>query len=135
MTLCFYINKFWNVLYLIFRFKNNVKIVHFIGATKPWHQPYNTSTGEVNPLPGSGHNQEFLQQWWSIFMSDVQSLLDPTLVCKAFFLYYLMHVWFVFCWYFLAQIDCFILVIFAIITQFEILLRKFCMSLNLFNII
>lgn len=63
-----------------YRFKNNVKIVHFIGATKPWHQPFNTSSGEVTPLPDSGHNAEFLQLWWTIFMEDVQQTLDPNLV-------------------------------------------------------
>ena len=54
--------------------------MHFIGAVKPWHQPYNTSSGTVTPLPGSGHSQEFLQVWWNIFMSMVQPTLDPSLV-------------------------------------------------------
>lgn len=71
---------FYSYLPAFKQFKNNVKIVHFIGATKPWHQPFNTSSGEVTPLPDSGHNQEFLQLWWTIFMEDVQQTLDPNLM-------------------------------------------------------
>ncbi|XP_052104554.1 glycogenin-1-like isoform X1 [Mytilus californianus] len=71
---------FYSYLPAFKQFKNNVKIVHFIGATKPWHQPFNTSSGEVTPLPDSGHNQEFLQLWWTIFMEDVQQSLDPNLM-------------------------------------------------------
>ncbi|XP_076096689.1 glycogenin-1-like isoform X5 [Mytilus galloprovincialis] len=70
---------FYSYLPAFKQFKNNVKIVHFIGATKPWHQPFNTSSGEVTPLPDSGHNAEFLQLWWTIFMEDVQQTLDPNL--------------------------------------------------------
>lgn len=65
---------------LNFRFKNDVKIVHFIGAIKPWHHPYNTATGTVTPLSEGGHSQEYLQMWWNIFMEMVQPFLDPTLV-------------------------------------------------------
>ncbi|XP_021351514.1 glycogenin-1-like isoform X2 [Mizuhopecten yessoensis] len=69
---------FYSYLPAFTQFKQDVKIVHFIGATKPWHHPYNTSTKTVQPLPDSGHNQEFLQLWWDIFMSQVQPALDPS---------------------------------------------------------
>ena len=59
-----------------------MKIVHFIGAVKPWHHTYNTSTKQVTPLPGTGHSQEFLQVWWNIFMDRVQPSLDPALVSR-----------------------------------------------------
>ena len=71
---------FYSYLPAFKQFKDDVKIVHFIGATKPWHQPFNTSTEEVTPLQGSGHNQQFLQTWWTIFMTDVQPFLDPSLM-------------------------------------------------------
>ncbi|XP_060080354.1 glycogenin-1-like isoform X2 [Ylistrum balloti] len=69
---------FYSYLPAFTQFKQDVKIVHFIGATKPWHHPYNTSTKTVQPLPDSGHNQDFLQLWWDIFMSQVQPALDPS---------------------------------------------------------
>ena len=31
-----------------------VKIVHFIGAIKPWHHSFNLNSGEVEPLPDAG---------------------------------------------------------------------------------
>ncbi|KAL5004368.1 hypothetical protein ScPMuIL_017824 [Solemya velum] len=70
---------FYSYLPAFTQFKNDVKIVHFIGATKPWHHTYNTSSGKVIPLPESGHSEEFLQMWWKIFMDLVQPALDPTL--------------------------------------------------------
>ena len=63
-----------------FRFGNNVKVAHFIGASKPWHHRYNTVTGQVELQEGSGHSQEFLQIWWDIFMSLVQPHLSPEMV-------------------------------------------------------
>lgn len=70
---------FYSYLPAFTQFKDSVKIVHFIGATKPWHHPYNTATKEVTPLPESGHNKDYLQIWWDIFMSLVQPTLDPSL--------------------------------------------------------
>ncbi|XP_071085668.1 glycogenin-1-like isoform X1 [Haliotis cracherodii] len=69
---------FYSYLPAFKQYKDRVKIVHFIGAVKPWHHAFNTATGEVMPLPGTGHSQEFLQIWWSLFMQTVQPLLDPS---------------------------------------------------------
>lgn len=71
---------FYTELLFFFRFKDRVKIVHFIGAVKPWHHTFDSVSGKVTPLPGTGHSQEFLQVWWNIFMQSVQPNLDPTLV-------------------------------------------------------
>ncbi|XP_041354549.1 uncharacterized protein LOC121372310 isoform X2 [Gigantopelta aegis] len=70
---------FYSYLPAFTQFRDNIKIVHFIGAVKPWHHPYDMKTGNVMPLSGSGHSQEFLQMWWSIFMECVQPSLDPAL--------------------------------------------------------
>ncbi|XP_062612722.1 glycogenin-1-like [Saccostrea cucullata] len=72
---------FYSYLPAFTQFKDSVKIVHFIGATKPWHHPYNTATKEVTPLPETGHNKDYLQIWWDIFMTFVQPTLDPSLTC------------------------------------------------------
>lgn len=66
-----------------FRFKNQIKIVHFIGAIKPWHHPYNTVTRTVTTLPETYHSQEFLQYWWDIFIESVHPHLDPLVVGLA----------------------------------------------------
>ncbi|XP_045200204.2 glycogenin-1-like isoform X5 [Mercenaria mercenaria] len=70
---------FYSYLPAFTQFKDRVKIVHFIGAVKPWHHTFDTSTRTVQPLPGTGHSQEFLQVWWNIFMDMVQPNLDPSL--------------------------------------------------------
>ncbi|XP_060563338.1 uncharacterized protein LOC132722792 [Ruditapes philippinarum] len=70
---------FYSYLPAFTQFKERVKIVHFIGAVKPWHHTFDTNTRTVTPLPGTGHSQEFLQVWWNIFMDLVQPTLDPTL--------------------------------------------------------
>lgn len=70
---------FYSYLPAFTKFKDTVKIVHFIGAVKPWHHSYDPKSGTVHVLPGSGHSQEFLQFWWKIFMEYVQPNLDPAL--------------------------------------------------------
>eukprot|EP00918_Siedleckia_nematoides_P018783 GHVU01040118.1.p1 GENE.GHVU01040118.1~~GHVU01040118.1.p1 ORF type:complete len:353 (-),score=42.65 GHVU01040118.1:1834-2892(-) len=61
------------------QYGKNIKVAHFIGAVKPWHHVYNTATGQVEPQEESGHNIDFLQLWWSIFMEHIQPMLQPGL--------------------------------------------------------
>ncbi|XP_059168547.1 glycogenin-1-like [Physella acuta] len=68
---------FYSYLPAFKQFYSDIKIVHFIGAVKPWHHSFNTSTRTVTQLPNTGHSQEFLQLWWDIFMTSVQPKLDP----------------------------------------------------------
>ncbi|KAK7090992.1 glycogenin-1-like isoform X2 [Littorina saxatilis] len=70
---------FYSYLPAFTHFRGKIKIVHFIGAIKPWHHPYNTATKTVTTFPETGHCQEFLQLWWDLFMELVQPRLDPTL--------------------------------------------------------
>lgn len=57
------------------QFKDAVKIVHFIGAQKPWYYSYNldtqTVTGNVTV-----YEVEHLNQWWHLFVSDVLPSLN-----------------------------------------------------------
>ena len=64
----------------VHRFGKNVKVVHFIGAVKPWHHTFNTATGQVEPQAETIHHGGYLQAWWSIFMAKVQPKLDPGVV-------------------------------------------------------
>jgi len=56
------------------QFGKDVKIVHFLGAVKPWMQFYNAETGRVQP--DSPHCYEHLQLWWDTFMKHVQPYLS-----------------------------------------------------------
>jgi len=56
-------------------FGKDVKIIHFIGSSKPWHVSFDEQ-GE--PLSGDygKHAQEHLKLWWNIFCSKVKPSLD-----------------------------------------------------------
>ncbi|XP_064394170.1 glycogenin-1-like [Halichondria panicea] len=53
------------------RFGGNIKIIHFIGPTKPWQHHYNSTVDSVILSPGtysSEHrSQDFIRQWWQLF--------------------------------------------------------------------
>ncbi|KAL1493420.1 hypothetical protein ABEB36_011479 [Hypothenemus hampei] len=65
------------------QFGANAKIIHFIGAQKPWLQYFNTETKKVQPSGDSSHLQEVLQHWWDIFCSLIHPLLSPTMAGLA----------------------------------------------------
>jgi len=50
----------------------NVKLVHFLGATKPWHYSYDTASGTVQTGPGYQHLAPFLNSWWNIYTQLVK---------------------------------------------------------------
>lgn len=49
------------------QFRETVKIVHFIGAQKPWYYSYNVNTRSVVGQADSYH----LNQWWALFVEAV----------------------------------------------------------------
>lgn len=60
------------------RFKNDVKVVHFIGTQKPWTY-YRLSDGSVVPrgdpnIKTGGGNLEYVQMWWSVYDNLAKSL-------------------------------------------------------------
>ncbi|XP_071501369.1 glycogenin-1-like isoform X3 [Diadema antillarum] len=60
------------------RFGNDVKIVHFIGRTKPWMFRYNTQTRVLSPPPDSSvaHDFKYVQAWWNIFLTKVMPRIE-----------------------------------------------------------
>lgn len=56
------------------RFGDTVKVVHFLGALKPWMYGFNAMTRKVIPPPVGSQTQqlEHVQKWWSVFMNQVQ---------------------------------------------------------------
>ncbi|XP_011332403.2 proteoglycan 4 isoform X3 [Ooceraea biroi] len=61
------------------QFGEDVRIIHFIGVTKPWLQYFDTLTGIVQPPPGSAHLQPLLQLWWNIFCEHVHPQLSTSM--------------------------------------------------------
>ncbi|XP_018352410.1 PREDICTED: protein split ends isoform X1 [Trachymyrmex septentrionalis] len=65
------------------QFGDDVRIIHFIGITKPWLQYFDTLTGTVQPPPGSTHLQPLLQLWWNIFCERVHSQLSSSMATST----------------------------------------------------
>ena len=60
-------------------FKDTIKVVHFIGANKPWKQTFNLDTNSIegNGTPYESHQ---LSQWWSVFTRDCLPYIDEETV-------------------------------------------------------
>jgi glycogenin len=68
-------------------FSKNVKIIHFIGETKPWSQQLNTLTKQVQAPSGFSHLQDFLQTWWNLFCDKVHPELSDQMVSDFLFMF------------------------------------------------
>jgi len=57
------------------KFGHNVKIIHFIGATKPWLVRFDGSGDAI--LGGTEkHTSSYLKLWWQIFSSEVKPVIS-----------------------------------------------------------
>ncbi|XP_078042603.1 glycogenin 1 isoform X2 [Augochlora pura] len=65
------------------QFGDDVRIIHFIGITKPWLQYFDTLTGIVQPPMEAMHLQPLLQLWWNIFCDKVHPHLSPVMAGLA----------------------------------------------------
>ncbi|NXF39942.1 GLYG2 protein, partial [Nyctibius bracteatus] len=60
-------------------FGRDAKVVHFLGATKPWNYTYNLQTKRVmqdGTTSGSFHQLSFLALWWNIYSASILPLLE-----------------------------------------------------------
>ncbi|XP_041898352.1 glycogenin-2 isoform X2 [Corvus kubaryi] len=60
-------------------FGRDAKVVHFLGATKPWNYKYNLQTRRVmqdGTTSGSFHQLSFLALWWNIYSASILPLLE-----------------------------------------------------------
>jgi glycogenin glucosyltransferase len=57
-------------------FNKNIKILHFIGDTKPWQQNFNPVSKEAQAPQGYNHIQNYLQLWWNLFCEFVHPVLN-----------------------------------------------------------
>ena len=69
---------------IIFRFNQEIKIIHFIGETKPWLQHFNSLSQQVSTPQGYNHLQGFLQLWWDLFCEKVHPELNEQMVSFVF---------------------------------------------------
>ncbi|XP_075969540.1 uncharacterized protein LOC142972359 isoform X2 [Anticarsia gemmatalis] len=68
---------FYSYLPALKHFGQNLKIIHFIGAAKPWLQHFNF---ESHTVDAPEHIRGLLQLWWDLFASQVHSQLDTGMV-------------------------------------------------------
>jgi len=71
----------WLRNYILCRFGKNVKIVHFIGAAKPWKCSFDQSGYPIPNLPEDFHSVEHLKNWWAIYRTEVIERREQK-VCK-----------------------------------------------------
>lgn len=65
------------------QFGGNVKIIHFIGNSKPWLQHFDSETRQVHVGADIQHLQVVVQQWWNIFCSSIHPVLSPDMAGLA----------------------------------------------------
>ncbi|XP_066603379.1 enolase-phosphatase E1-like isoform X1 [Prorops nasuta] len=82
------------------QFGDNVRIIHFIGSTKPWLQYFDTMTGIVQPPQSFNHLQPLLQLWWNIFCELVHPQLTPNMATST-----LAPIWHKFTPFFISQVN------------------------------
>nr|XP_034836540.1 uncharacterized protein LOC117992918 isoform X2 [Maniola hyperantus] len=67
---------FYSYIPALKHYGQNLKIIHFIGAAKPWLQNFNWQSRSVD---APEHLREFVQLWWDLFVGQVHSQLDTTM--------------------------------------------------------
>lgn len=65
---------------LLCRFGKDIKIVHFLGAVKPWQHNYDAATKTLQLRTDSYNNIEYVQHWWNICSEDILPHLKPEYV-------------------------------------------------------
>ncbi|XP_061385945.1 glycogenin-1 isoform X8 [Danaus plexippus] len=71
---------FYSYIPALKHYGQNLKIIHFIGAAKPWLQHFNWQSRSVE---APEHLRGFLQLWWDLFVAQVHSQLDTQMTGVA----------------------------------------------------
>lgn len=66
-------NTFYSYVPAVKRFRNDIRLVHFAGALKPWQLTYNPQNGKLSGNLEGQHDiqKEFLLHWWKIMYERV----------------------------------------------------------------
>ncbi|KAL3311658.1 Glycogenin-1 [Cichlidogyrus casuarinus] len=68
--------SFYSYLPAFLQHKQHIRVAHFIGSLKPWHQQYCTQSGSVVPRDDNGKfTIDFLNKWWTTFVTEVRPLI------------------------------------------------------------
>lgn len=66
------------MFHLITRFSKDIKVVHFIGAVKPWHYFYDRHTGRLDLdkklQDGQQYISNYLLRWWETYTTATDKL-------------------------------------------------------------
>ena len=64
--------------YLVNRFRDNIHVVHFAGALKPWQLTYNPQNEQLsgNMNGQSDMQRDFLLSWWRIMHQRVWPIIQ-----------------------------------------------------------
>ena len=64
--------------YLVNRFRDNIHVVHFAGALKPWQLTYNPQNEQLsgNMNGQSDIQRDFLLSWWRIMHQRVWPIIQ-----------------------------------------------------------
>jgi lipopolysaccharide biosynthesis glycosyltransferase len=71
------------------RFRNDIRVVHFAGALKPWQLTYNPQNEQLSGNLGGQHEvqREFLLYWWKILYERVWPQLSKNNQVSFIFFY------------------------------------------------
>ncbi|XP_071798720.1 glycogenin-1-like [Asterias amurensis] len=59
------------------KFGSDIKIVHFIGTSKPWRYSYYPETGTLTaPDGGNYHAERYIKAWWETFYKRVRPRIE-----------------------------------------------------------
>jgi len=64
-------------------FAQTVKIVHFLGAIKPWHHNFDTKSQRLSFRADSQSHVEHIEQWWRLFSEAILPNLHPETVAQS----------------------------------------------------
>lgn len=66
-------NTFYSYVPAVTQFRNDIRVVHFAGALKPWQLTYNPQTEQLSGNLGGQQTvqREFLLSWWKIMYERV----------------------------------------------------------------
>lgn len=66
-------NTFYSYVPAVTQFRNDIRVVHFAGALKPWQLTYNPQNEQLSGNLGGQHEiqREFLLSWWRILYERV----------------------------------------------------------------